>query len=70
MLVKALSRLILQMNQRAQGDHIWRNSTTLANNLKMAIYLRLIWFWAKFSTHFGTICMKLGAFSLLKMAKY
>ena len=38
--------------------------TTLANNLKsLAIYLRFIWFWAKFSTHFGTICMLSGTFS-------
>ena len=54
-----------------QGDQIWRYSTTLANDYKsLAIYLRLIWFWAKFSTHFGTIYLILGAFSLLKMAKY
>ena len=39
----------------------------LCNHLKiLAIYLRLTWFWAKFSTHFDTICMILGTFSLLK----
>ena len=27
---------------------------------KLAIYLRFIWFWAQFSTHFGAICMLLG----------
>ena len=54
-----------------QGDQIWRNSTTLANNnKKLAIYLRYIWFLAKFSAYFGTICIILGAFSLLKIAKY
>ena len=54
-----------------QGDQIWRNSTTLANNnKKLAMYLRFIWFLAKFSAYFGTICMILGAFSLLKIAKY
>ena len=41
---------------RQQCDQICQNSTTLANILKyVAIYLRFIWFWAKFSTHFGTI---------------
>ena len=32
----------------------------------LAIYLRFIWFWAKFSTHFGTICMLLGKFHCWK----
>ena len=36
----------------------------------MAIHLRFIWFWGKFSTHFDTIFMLFGKFSLLKMAKY
>ena len=36
----------------------------------MAIHLRFIWFWAKFSADFGTICMLWCKFSLLKMAKY
>ena len=54
-----------------QCDQIWRNSTTLGNILKcLAIDLRIIWFWAKFSTHFGTMGMLLAKFSLLKMAKY
>ena len=39
-----------------QCDQIWRNSTTLAINL------RIIRFWSKFLTHFGTICMLLGKF--------
>ena len=33
----------------------------------MAIYLRFLWFGAKFSTHFCTICMLLGEFSMLKI---
>ena len=41
-------------------DQIRRNSTHLA------MYLRFIWFWANYSIHFGTICMLLGTFSLLK----
>ena len=36
----------------------------------LGTYLRLIWFWAKFSTHFGPICMLWGKFSSPKMAKY
>ena len=35
-----------------------------------AIFLRFLWFWPKFSAHFDTICMHLGKFLLLKMAKY
>ena len=33
----------------------------------MAIYLRFLWFGAKFSTHFCTIYMLLGEFSMLKI---
>ena len=36
----------------------------------LAIYLWFICFWAKFWTHFGTICVFLGKLPLLKMAKY
>ena len=32
--------------------------------------LWFIWFWGKFQNYFGTICVLLGKFSLLKMAKY
>ena len=40
---------------------VWRKSTALANILKkLAIYLRFIWFWGKFSTYFGTICAAIG----------
>ena len=50
-----------------QCDQIWRNSTTLANISKyLAIYLRFIWFWAKFSTHIGIICMLLSKFHCWK----
>ena len=63
---------VLQINaQVKQCDRNWQNSTTLANIWKfLEIYLRFIWFWGKFPTHFCTICMLLGKFSLLKMAKY
>ena len=44
-----------------QCDQIWRNATSLVNILKyLAIYLRLIWFWAKFLTLFGTILYAFG----------
>ena len=44
-----------------QCDQIWLNSTALANIQKsLAIYKRFIWFWEKFSTHFGTISMLFG----------
>ena len=42
---------------RYQCDQFCRNCTTLANiEKKWAKYLMFIWFWEKFSTHFGTIC--------------
>ena len=36
----------------------------------LVIYLRFMWFWAKFSALFGTFFILWGKFSLLKMAKY
>ena len=31
----------------------------------LAIYLKGIWFWTKFSTHFATICILLGQIIML-----
>ena len=54
-----------------QCDQIWRNPPLwqVIKNL-WETYLSFIWFWAMFSTHFVTICMLLGTFTVLKMAKY
>ena len=50
----------------SQCDQNWRNFTTLENIFKNGKYLWSIWFWAKFSAHFGTFSL----LKLLKMAKY
>ena len=63
---------ILRLHTRShtlanQCDQIWAKFHHFDQYLKyLAIYLRFIWFLVQFCT----ICMFLGKFSLLKMAKY
>ena len=57
--------VVISVTKFGENSPLWQ----IIKNL-LAIYFRFIRFWAKFSTHFGTICKLLGIFSLLKMAKY
>ena len=51
--VKRKNRVVLSLSIY-QCDQVWRNSTALANILKVfGNIFKDIWFWTKFSTHFA-----------------
>ena len=56
--------LCLKNPHPMQCDQIWQNFHHFGK------YLKFIWLWGKFQTNFGKICVLLGKFSLLKIAKY